>query len=217
MLRPEQGPVIKGLGWPAQGSVGDRWRGQTRRVARHLLLGTRRSGVLHGVRLHQVRAGRPDAGADPPAQSGGAGGIQMKDAAFQELLTSVRQAGQIRRGTRRPSRTTTFHPTDVQAVRAKTRRIPGGIRADDRRQRRDAAELGAGPAHTGWPGVGAAPSRGTKSEGGHPGPAHGAETRGGITSRCTRRPLVRSRAAAGERDRWPDESRTDEIRTDDVE
>ena len=43
----------------------------------------------------------------------------MKDAAFQELLTSVRQAGQIRRGTRRPSRTTTFQPTDVQAVRAK--------------------------------------------------------------------------------------------------
>ena len=43
----------------------------------------------------------------------------MKEAAFQELLTSVRQAGQIRRGTRRPSRTTTFEPTDVQAVRAK--------------------------------------------------------------------------------------------------
>jgi putative transcriptional regulator len=43
----------------------------------------------------------------------------VKDAAFQDLLTSVRQAGQIRRGTRRPSRTTTFRPTDVQAVRAK--------------------------------------------------------------------------------------------------
>ena len=43
----------------------------------------------------------------------------MKDAAFQELLTSVRQAGQIRPGTRRPSRTTTFRPADVQAVRAK--------------------------------------------------------------------------------------------------
>ena len=43
----------------------------------------------------------------------------MKDAAFQELLTSVRQAGQIHRGTRRAARTTTFDPTDVQAVRAK--------------------------------------------------------------------------------------------------
>src|SRR5258708_36047994 len=43
----------------------------------------------------------------------------MKDAAFQDLLTSVRQAGQIRGGTRRPSRTTTFRPTDVRAIRAK--------------------------------------------------------------------------------------------------
>ena len=43
----------------------------------------------------------------------------MKDAAFQDLLTSVRQAGQIRRGSRQPARTMTFHPTDVQAVRAK--------------------------------------------------------------------------------------------------
>jgi len=41
----------------------------------------------------------------------------MKDAAFQELLASVRQAGQIRRGSRRASRVTTFDPTDVQAVR----------------------------------------------------------------------------------------------------
>lgn len=43
----------------------------------------------------------------------------MKAEAFQELLASVRQAGRIRRGTRRPSRTTTFRPTDVQGVRAK--------------------------------------------------------------------------------------------------
>jgi len=41
----------------------------------------------------------------------------MREAAFQELLASVRQAGQIRRGTRRPARTTTFDPTDVQAIR----------------------------------------------------------------------------------------------------
>jgi putative transcriptional regulator len=45
--------------------------------------------------------------------------MQVKDSAFQELLTSVRQVGEIRRGTRRPSRTTRFDPTDVQAVRAK--------------------------------------------------------------------------------------------------
>jgi putative transcriptional regulator len=43
----------------------------------------------------------------------------MKDAAFRELLTSVRQAGRIRRGASRASRIATFDPTDVQAVRAK--------------------------------------------------------------------------------------------------
>ncbi|MEW5981944.1 MAG: NadS family protein [Acidobacteriota bacterium] len=42
----------------------------------------------------------------------------MKDAAFRELLASVRQAGQIRRRTRRPFRTTKVQPADVQAIRA---------------------------------------------------------------------------------------------------
>ncbi|HEV8539662.1 MAG TPA: NadS family protein [Nitrospiraceae bacterium] len=43
----------------------------------------------------------------------------MKKAAFQELLTSVRQAGRIRRGTLKASRTIEFRPADVKAVRAK--------------------------------------------------------------------------------------------------
>jgi putative transcriptional regulator len=43
----------------------------------------------------------------------------MKDSAFQELMESVRQAGRIRRGTLKPSRTTEFRPADVKAVRAK--------------------------------------------------------------------------------------------------
>jgi len=43
----------------------------------------------------------------------------MKDAAFQELLTSIRQAGRIRRGTLKPTRAMTFRPTDVKAVRDK--------------------------------------------------------------------------------------------------
>lgn len=43
----------------------------------------------------------------------------MNKEAFQELLTSVRQAGAIRRGTMKASRMTVFHPADVKAVRAK--------------------------------------------------------------------------------------------------
>lgn len=43
----------------------------------------------------------------------------MKDAAFEELVASVRQAGQIRRGTLRASRTRALRPADIKAVRAK--------------------------------------------------------------------------------------------------
>lgn len=43
----------------------------------------------------------------------------MKEAAFKELLESVRQAGRIRRGEMRASRTYAFRPADVKAVRAK--------------------------------------------------------------------------------------------------
>ena len=41
----------------------------------------------------------------------------MKAAAFDELLTSVRQAGKIRRGRAKPSRVRTFRPADVKKVR----------------------------------------------------------------------------------------------------
>ena len=43
----------------------------------------------------------------------------MTAAAFDALMTSVRQAGQIRRGTLKPARTTAFRPADVRAVREK--------------------------------------------------------------------------------------------------
>ena len=42
----------------------------------------------------------------------------MKPPAFNELLASVREAGRIRRGERRPSRVTTFKPLDVKRLRA---------------------------------------------------------------------------------------------------
>ena len=43
----------------------------------------------------------------------------MKDTAFQELLTSVRQAGKIRRGQLKPGRMTTFRRADVKTIREK--------------------------------------------------------------------------------------------------
>jgi putative transcriptional regulator len=41
----------------------------------------------------------------------------MKDKAFEELLTSIRQAGRIRRGKVKPTRITTFRPADVKSIR----------------------------------------------------------------------------------------------------
>ena len=41
----------------------------------------------------------------------------MKTKDFDDLVTSVRQAGRIRRKKIRPSRATTFKPADVKAIR----------------------------------------------------------------------------------------------------
>jgi putative transcriptional regulator len=43
----------------------------------------------------------------------------MKEADFKKLVTSIRQAGQIRRGERKPSRVFEFHPDDVRVIRRK--------------------------------------------------------------------------------------------------
>jgi putative transcriptional regulator len=41
----------------------------------------------------------------------------MRKQDFQELVTSIRQAGSIRRGEAQPSRTTELAPVDVKAIR----------------------------------------------------------------------------------------------------
>ena len=46
----------------------------------------------------------------------------MKRIDFGDLLTSVAQAGKIRRGRMKAGRITTFHPADVRAIRAKLRK-----------------------------------------------------------------------------------------------
>jgi putative transcriptional regulator len=43
----------------------------------------------------------------------------MKQAAFDELVASVRQAGRIRRGAAKPSRRFSYRATDVAAIRDK--------------------------------------------------------------------------------------------------
>lgn len=42
----------------------------------------------------------------------------MKDEAFAKLVESIKQAGEIKRGVREPSRMFEFSPLDVKAIRA---------------------------------------------------------------------------------------------------
>jgi putative transcriptional regulator len=51
----------------------------------------------------------------------------MKPALFKDLVTSIRQAGRIRRGTLPPSRVFTFHPDDIKAIRIKLKRSQSGF------------------------------------------------------------------------------------------
>jgi len=41
----------------------------------------------------------------------------VRPAAFRQLMTSIRQAGEIRRGERKPSRVTVFRRADVKRLR----------------------------------------------------------------------------------------------------
>ena len=79
----------------------------------------------------------------------------MKKTAFEELLTSVRQAGRIRRGAMKPSRVT------------KARHVANRVRTHDRRQRGDPPQLGTGAADSRWPSVGSSARGFQKPEGRH--------------------------------------------------
>ena len=46
----------------------------------------------------------------------------MKHDAFEQLVKSVRQAGRVRRGVAKPSRSFAFAPADVKAIRQKLRK-----------------------------------------------------------------------------------------------
>ena len=46
----------------------------------------------------------------------------MREQDFNELVTSVQEAGEIKRGSRKPSRVFEIRPVDIKAVRRKLRR-----------------------------------------------------------------------------------------------
>ena len=54
----------------------------------------------------------------------------MKDEDFIELVTSIQEAGDIKRGTRKPSRVFEIRPVDIKAAEAAAHAVR--VRADDR-------------------------------------------------------------------------------------
>lgn len=46
----------------------------------------------------------------------------MKKANFDKLVSSVKQAGKIRRGERKPSRVFVFRPADIKAIRRRLKK-----------------------------------------------------------------------------------------------
>jgi hypothetical protein len=56
-------------------------------------------------------------------QSQSSSEVELKNQDFDELIESVREAGQILRGEAKPSRELTVAPEDVRAVRKNLRKI----------------------------------------------------------------------------------------------
>jgi putative transcriptional regulator len=81
----------------------------------------RGSGGLRKIRWStrekQTGGSRQQPAASTPQSS--EGGIQMNDKMFAELVESIKQAGQIRRGTKRAVRRTTIGAPDVQDIRSR--------------------------------------------------------------------------------------------------
>lgn len=86
-------------------------------AAGYLLLGQETRDFLYVARVPQEQAGRSDASTDQSAESVGSGGIQMKKQDFDNLVESVKQAGKIRRGEMKASRTFKFSPADIKGIR----------------------------------------------------------------------------------------------------
>ena len=118
MLRPALGAVIRGSGGLRKARWGIAGRGK-RGGARVIYYWDEPNEVIYLLLyLSQGRSGRPY-----PTTAQGIGpartrGTQVKKSDFDQLVQSVRQAGQIKRGRIKATRVAEFDPADVKAIRA---------------------------------------------------------------------------------------------------
>ena len=88
---------------------------------RHLLRGGSPRSDTAALGVFEECKGGSDAKPDTPTRESREGGVrQWKKEIFNELLGSVREAGAILRGQRKPSRRTVLGPSGVRAIRDRT-------------------------------------------------------------------------------------------------
>src|ERR1044071_687799 len=83
------------------------------------LFNARSLSVLSRGRSSQAVEGFASSAGGITEERDHAGGLKVKDADFDLLVTSVRQAGRIKRGEVKPARKVEVRPEDVKAIRSK--------------------------------------------------------------------------------------------------
>jgi putative transcriptional regulator len=92
---------------------------QTRRSQTDLFLGCPGGHHLYAANLQkeQAKGSYPESSQNTPKSCKGI--PKMKDDDFNNLVTSIKQAGKIKNGQLKPSRIFEFNPMDIKAIRNK--------------------------------------------------------------------------------------------------
>jgi putative transcriptional regulator len=123
VVDPEAGDLIRDTGGLRKLRWHERQRGKGKRGGIRIIYywyEPRRH--LHAARIFKGRTRRLVGARETHSEAAGGAGVRMKKQLFDELVGSIRDAGEIHRGERSPSRKFVFKPEDVRRIRRKLRK-----------------------------------------------------------------------------------------------